>query len=665
MTVMSVLNSTTVHCARCHDHKFDPVSQQDYYALQAVFAGVERANRTVDADPAVHRRRQELRGQLRRVERRDATLLLSAESQNDVAAWEAARLAALADWKGVELETWNSSEGTPLTLQPDRSLLAGGPTPERETYVLQFPSPVPVVTAIRLEVLPDASLPKTGPGRAENGNLHLSEVTLHCTDSKASTPRDIPLSRAVADFNQADWNISATLDGKEATAWGIHPQEGQSHQAVFELKDPLVAPPGARLGVSLRQRHGRGHVIGRFRLSVTGVTTPRLPLAAELEAITAVPASKRSRDQALQLASFVLGSRIRADLAALPAPSLVYAAAGDFEADGGLKPSLVPREVRVLRRGEITRPGEVAQPGALACVAALPSRFAVARPEDEGERRAALADWLASRDNPLTWRSIVNRVWQQHFGRGLVETPNDFGKMGGTPSHPELLDWLAVWFRDDAHGSLKALHRLLVTSATYRQDTLAPPASDADNRLLSRMNRTRLDAECVRDALLLAAGRLDLRMGGPSDRQFDLKPGIHVTPKVDYTLFDLDSAEGSRRSVYRFLFRTLPDPFFDALDCPAGDQLTGVRNNSVTVQQALALWNNAMVARQAEHFAEALAASGSAANLDAQVTQACEWVWGRSPTTAELSELGAFARHHGLANLGRLLFNSNEFMFVQ
>jgi hypothetical protein len=344
----------------------------------------------------------------------------------------------------------------------------------------------------------------------------------------------------------------------------------------------------------------------------------------------------------------------------------------------------------VLRRGEITKPLEEVGPGALACVAGLPARFAVPDGAEEGARRAALAEWLTDRDNPLTWRSIVNRVWHHHFGRGLVDTPNDFGRMGTAPSHPELLDWLAVWFRDEAKGSFKELHRLLVSSETYRQgsqysvvsnqssvkaaDAAAPlntehgslntsPASaDPDNRLLARMNRTRLDAECLRDAMLQVSGRLDLRMGGPGDYQFDLQPGIHVTPRVDYTKFDVDSAAGRRRSVYRFLFRTLPDPFMDALDCPAGDQLTAARNNSVTVQQALALWNNALAVRQAEHLATRLAAEAN--SVEAQLQRAFELTLGRAATAGELADFTAHAQQHGLANCCRLLFNSNEFVFV-
>jgi hypothetical protein len=256
------------------------------------------------------------------------------------------------------------------------------------------------------------------------------------------------------------------------------------------------------------------------------------------------------------------------------------------------------------------------------------------------------------------------------------------------------LDWLAVWFRDDAHGSLKQLHRLIVTSTTYRQSsslhtaqvgkreggkvgsspvqplTFSPsvragsetPEADSDNRLLWRMNRTRLDAEQVRDTILWISDSLDLRMGGPGDMQFDLQPGIHVTPKVDYTKFDVASPAARRRSVYRFLFRTLPDPFMDALDCPAGDQLTPSRNASVTVQQALAMWNDAFVAHYGERFAARL--ESSAKTAEDRVSLACVLALNRLPTREEIVDFVAYEEKHGIANLCRLLLNSNEFMFV-
>ena len=378
------------------------------------------------------------------------------------------------------------------------------------------------------------------------------------------------------------------------------------------------------------------------------------------EIATILASTGRTDDQRAALTAFLLKEKVARDLAALPAPSFVYAAASEFEPDGALKPSGGPRPIFRLHRGEITQPREAAEPGALSCLAALPARFASTA--DEGARRAALARWLTAPENALTWRSIVNRVWHLHFGRGLVATPNDFGRMGSAPSHPELLDWLAVWFRDEAHGSLKALHRLIVTSATYRRSSAKSGGADADNIFLAHMNRTRLDAESIRDTVLAISGQLDLRTGGPSDRQFDLQPGIHVTPRVDYAKFDVNSTAGRRRSVYRFLFRTLPDPFMDALDCPAGDQLAPARNASVTVQQALALWNSAFLTRHAELFAERV--KTSTPDLDAQIKTACNLALGRAPTPAEQTEFTAYAQQHGLANLCRVILNSNEFLFL-
>jgi hypothetical protein len=678
-TVMQTFTSTTVQCARCHDHKFDPITQRDYYGLQAVFAGVDRANRVYDADPAVHRRRQALLRDRKRVERGDRELLLAVSTQREVTEWERSLSERKVEWKVIQPQTFISVGGATLIRQPDGSLLASGARPERDTYTITATPPLTNITTVRLEVLTDESLPKKGPGRQDNGNLHLSEFQVRLFAAAATQPQEVPLTNPSADFNQSGWTIEHALDGNEKTAWGIHPKVGETHQAVFELKEPLTLAPGATLAFVLKQLHGEAHLIGRPRLSVTDAKPPvRVSvLPSEIGQILATPGSQRSDDQRAALGSFHLKQRISRELAALPKPSLIYAAANEFEPDGGLKPAGAPRPVHVLKRGDIKQPIEPATPGTLACVTTLPGKFDLTTLADEGARRAALARWLTHSDNPLTWRSIVNRLWHHHFGRGLVETPNDFGRMGTLPSHPELLDWLAVWFRDEARGSFKQLHRLIVTSATYRQASRVEnressveggaldsrrSALDSDNRFLSRMNRTRLDAEQVRDAILQISGCLDLRMGGPSDMQFDLQPGHHVTPKVDYTKFDVDSPASRRRGVYRFLFRTLPDPFMDALDCPAGDQLTPARNASVTVQQALAMWNNAFVAHYAERFAARL--EGLAKTSDEQVALACELAWSRPPTEEELQELSAYARKHGLANFCRLLLNSNEFMFV-
>ncbi len=231
--------------------------------------------------------------------------------------------------------------------------------------------------------------------------------------------------------------------------------------------------------------------------------------------------------------------------------------------------------------------------------------------------------------------------------------------MGMKPSHPELLDYLAVWFRDDAHGSLKQLHRLLVTSATYRQQSANRPDAakvDGENRLLWRMNRTRIDAEALRDAMLLAAGKLDLTMGGPSVQMFWFK-NDH-SPIYDYARFDPDGPGAYRRSIYRFIVRSVPDPFMDRLDCPDPSVLTPKRSTTITAIQALAVWNNAFVLRMSEHLAERVAGQAD------PVAEAFQLALGRAPSAAEKQAYSAYAQKHGYANLSRVLFNTNEFLFV-
>jgi hypothetical protein len=355
---------------------------------------------------------------------------------------------------------------------------------------------------------------------------------------------------------------------------------------------------------------------------------------------------------------------IKAELGALPPPELVFAAASDFAPDAGHTPPDGPRGVSVLKRGDIHFPLKAASPGSVGCLPELEARFKLEKNADESARRAALVRWIIDPRNPLTWRSIVNRAWQQHFGRGLVSTPNDFGRMGALPSHRELLDWLASEFRESG-GSIKRLDRLIVTSAAYRQSsagTASFAAKDADNQWLWRQNRRRLDAESVHDAILALAGRLDQKMGGPSVQQFALSPGVHVTPVVDYTRYDWDSAGSSRRAVYRFVFRTLPDPFFDALDSADASQLTAVRNESNTPLQALELLNNPFVLRQAEPFADRLRQKSE--RVVEQVRLAFLAAYGRDPSLEERSLLSHYAARHGLLNLFRVIINSNEFLFV-
>lgn len=662
-TVMNTFVSATVQCARCHDHKFDPISQKEYYNLQAVFAATDKAERAFDEKPEVHRKRQDLLRQRRAIERRDAALLASLDNPElraQIGAWEESLRQKSAAWIVLKPDTVASSNGSRLALQSDHSILSSGTRPEVDAYYIRAKAPLDRITAVRLEALTDDSLPMKGPGRQDNGNLHLTDFRIEVIRD-AETNR-IKIAKAAADFSQKDWDISKAIDADAKTAWGIYPEVGKPHFAAFELVVPLSA---SALFFTLEQRHGGGHLIGRFRLSVTTSAPPVsiLQLPQNVGKLFDVPAPQRTTEQNVELALAYLRQKVDAELAVLPPPRFVYAGASDFTPDGSFKPALAPRSIHMLRRGDIQQVGELAKPGALRCVRNLNSDFRSG--DDEGARRAELAQWIINLDNPLAWRSIVNRVWHYHFGRGLVDTPNDFGHMGSMPSHPELLDWLAQTFRDTG-GSLKTLHRLIIYSSVYQQSSVHNSQNaqiDSGNVFLWRMNRTRLDAESLRDAALVLSDRIDFTMGGPSVQQFLMSPGIHVTPNVDYTKFDVDSRASCRRSIYRFIFRTLPDPFMDALDCADASQLTPARNSSVTALQALAMLNDHFLVRYSEHWAAHLEKYSSA--LLQQIRFACEFAWGRAPTTSELRDFGAYAQAHGMANFCRVLLNSNEFMFVQ
>jgi hypothetical protein len=360
-------------------------------------------------------------------------------------------------------------------------------------------------------------------------------------------------------------------------------------------------------------------------------------------------------------------AQVQREIAQLPSPQRVYAGtvysgSGAFRgtgADGGK-----PRVIHVLRRGDVRRPGKEVGPGALSALAVLVPRFELPPGAPEGARRAALTQWLTDRRNPLTWRSIVNRVWLYHFGRGLVDTPNDFGRMGQPPTHPELLDWLAAEFRD--HGqSLKHLHRLLVTSATYRQASvvdLRARALDADNALYGRMNRRRLEAEAVRDSILYVSGQLDQAMTGPSFQDFVLQKPEH-SPHYEYQLHDPEDPHSHRRSVYRFLVRSRQQPFLAALDCADPSLLVDKRQQTITPAQALALLNDSFTAVMARHFAERVLGQAGG-DVTTQVRTAVRLALGRAPTPEELDALASYTRDHGLANTCRVILNLSEFLFA-
>lgn len=664
---MAAFVSTTANCARCHAHKFDPITQEDYYALQAVFSGMLKGDISYDPNAAVARERKRLKTLLAAVDRKDPQVLLAAEHSGTVGRWVAAQRQGVR-WEAVTPETYVSSEGASLVLMTNGTILATGKSPERDVYAVTLTSSLPKLTAFRLELLTNGTLPMLGPGRAVNGNLHLSEIELRAFLPGQTNSEPLKLARATADFNQVDWSVDRALDGDLKSAWGIHPAVGQPHKAVFELATPLKLERTTRLSLLLKQVHGGSHLIGAFRLALTADDPAGAGvLPNEVEAALAVPASQRNPAQQVVLAAQALRESAREALAKLPPQVTVHGAGSTVKIVGGEVRSLEePKVVHVLHRGEFDKPRAEVGPGALSALTHLPGRFTLANPKNEGSRRAALADWLAHPDNPLTWRSVVNRVWHYHFGRGICDTPSDFGRMGGAPSHPELLDWLAIWFRDEAKGSLKELHRLIVTSATYRQTSASREEAtrvDAENRLLWRQNRQRLDADCFRDFILAISGVLDLKMGGPAIQHFKQSPGQQLTPALDYASYDWSQAAARRRSIYRYVWRGIADPLMESLDFPDLGLLSPARGFSASSLQALVVYNNPFVLQHSLDLAARVTARET--EPAAQIRHAVQLVWLREPTAQESVEFGRFVQQQGLPALARLLFNSNEFLFIE
>lgn len=665
VNTMQTFTSLTVQCAQCHHHKFDPISAEDYYSLHAVFAAVDRADRKYDIDPTVARTREECVAREAR----------AVKQRKDV---EAAVLARA---------------GEPLA-ELDRRISAltkAGKTSEAFGYHSQIESKAEVAKWVQVDL-----------GR----RVALRRVVLHpCKDDFAGIGEGFgfPVRYRVEASDDAGFASGLFVLQDRTAADVANPKLRAQEVAVEGVTARYVRVTATRLAarssdfifalaeLEVRDADNANVAAGATVTSLDSIEAPARWRRANLTdgwapGVGALGgttdgdlASLKKQREALWTGTMRSDERetlaaierelveVKATLGALPPPSVAYVAAvyrGDGAFQGTGAQGGKPRAITVLSRGNVQKPGSPAVPGTLSCVEGLPSRFELPETHAEGERRAALARWLTRTDNPLPWRSIVNRVWQYHFGRGLVETPNDFGRMGALPTHPELLDWLAVEFRDGGQ-SMKALHRVMVTSAVYRQrsDVAQPAASavDADNRYLWRQNRRKLEAEAVRDAVLAVAGKLDRRLGGPSFQDFVIEKPEH-SPHYEYHLHDPEDPKSHRRSVYRFIVRSQQQPFMTVLDCADPSMQVGRRNEGVSPLQALAMLNNPLMLAMSRHFAARLDAAGGA--LEEKVARAHFEAMGRPASPDELRDLTGFARDHGLPNLCRALFNLNEFSYV-
>jgi mono/diheme cytochrome c family protein len=675
-TTASTFLSLTVHCARCHDHKFDPITQRDYYRMQAVFAGTDRADRPYDTDArlaaargALSARREAhlarkqalddavarigspeigaLDARLAELNGRLAALPIEPAAASPTLGYHSQIMPARDVTKWVQVDLGRSLAIDQVVLVPAHVVYGGHPGPgfgfpPRFKVELSDDATFQAADVLADETAADFPHPGDAPYRIDAGGKRGRYLRVTATRLWKRTD-DFIFALAELIVRSNDQNTAAgaavtSLDSIEAPpGWAMrHLVDG------FSSLEKLAAATGE--SPSPRQQ-------AQAELEQLGSQRRKLALASLDPAI-----ARELADVAGRLAE------LDREFVALPAPSMTYAAAHAFAPAGNFTPAKTPRPVHLLHRGDVRSPRDLMAPGGVACAPGPSADFQLPSADDEGLRRAALARWLSDPANVLVRRSIVNRVWQYHFGQAIVDSPNDFGRMGAMPTHPELLDWLVGWFIEQGE-SLKALHRLILTSEVYRQssaDNAAFARRDSANRYLWRADRRRLDAECVRDAMLFVAGRLDARMGGPSSQQFVFKDDH--SPVYDYERFDVDQPAGRRRSVYRFIVRSVPDPFMECLDCADPSILTPKRNTTLTSLQALALLNNPFCVRQSQHLADRVA--GLATDAAGQIAAAYRLALAREPTQQESELLAAYAAQFGMANACRVIFNSNEFMFV-
>jgi len=643
-TTATVWLGTTLACAQCHNHKFDPFTQKDYYRMLAFFDNGEyrvegEGPKVMDkwivepelelATPAQAARKKSLEEEIARVQARlEARTPAFAAAQ---AAWERERTAPPPAWTALRPATARSAGGATLDVAEDGTVTVSGPNPDRDTYTLHARLPAGLVTAFRIDAI--AEPPRGAPGRADYGAFVVTRFAVDA-DPPGGRRRGVPLTRAEAD---SDANAAGLLDRDDETGWGGS-DPNHSYAAVIQPAAPVG--PGGQVAITLEHRGKQPrNNLRRFRLSVTSAPNPwgGLALPDKVQAIVATPRSQRSEAQEKDLAAYYRGvssswepdrrklRELRKALVELAIPTAMTLR----ERPTGERPS-TPLRVR----GAFTSPGE-------RLYAAVPAALHPL-PESAMPNRLGLALWLVDENNPLTARVTVNRIWEQYFGRGLVETSEDFGTQGERPSHPELLDWLATEFLEQG-TRLKPIHRLIVLSATYRQSSRVPPAlreHDPYNRLLARGPRFRVEAEMVRDIALAASGLLSGKVGGPS--VFPFQPeGIWDNPYSDDRWQMSAGEDRYRRALYTFTRRTAPYPGLTVFDAPSREFCTARRVRTNTPLQALTTLNDPVFFEAARALA-ARTLKEAAAGPEERAAHAFRLCTARRPQPPELAPLLSF-----------------------
>ena len=679
----------SVGCARCHDHKYDPIPSRDYYRMAACFSSAIRAEIDLDLTPEENQKRREMF----EVTKADLTKKLGDFEQGSLPAQFKEWLTkfdpqtALDAWEVLDLGSVKGDAGTSYEKQPDGSSLAAGKAPVKETLTLTTKTKRQAIRSLRIEALAHDSLPSKGPGRAGNGNFVLGNLKVSITDAAGS--RDIKLAnpRASHQQNASDLSVAASIDDNPTSGWAVDMGGiGKDNAAVFDFAEPVGTGDEVTLTITLACPHPNpNHILGRFRLSITDRENqaPTVggagPDARVREALAAAKAGAELGSEA---------GKTALDWYKTTSPEwLAHKAALDKHIATGASPQLtkvlvtsegLPKmshhandrgfphfypEMYLLRRGDIHQKVEAVPPGFLRVLMpamATSEKWKVDPPKDWTRTkysRTSLAHWITDPVDgagQLAARVLVNRLWQHHFGRGLVATPSDFGFQGERPSHPDLLDALA---RDLIEGGwkMKRLHRAIMLSATYRQSTEFDEARatiDRENQLLWRMKPQRLEAEPIRDSLLSVSGQLDAKMYGPGT----LDPNTN------------------RRSVYFFIKRSQLVPVMMLFDWPEHLVSIGQRSSTTVAPQALMFLNSA----QGRRYSSALAGRLTGETLSLKITHAYRLCYGRAPHDAELKIATTFldqqtakyqtASHanpsgDALTDLCQALLASSEFVY--
>lgn len=671
----------TFNCCRCHDHKYDPISQREFYQMFAFFnsndeSGVLAPNgkNGDNTEPTISVSTPEQDAMLARLQDQaqdadDRVKALVDRLPELVAAWEPEFRKELDSreetWTRLEPEQITSEGGAVLQRQEDGSWLASGPNASFDTYSLTASIPEGNLGGILLECFPDPSLPEQSLGRYPNGNFVLTRVSVEISAPSLDQPQRVKLRKAMADYSQKGWDISLVNDGNRSKGWAVDgPTRKDQRKALFAFDSLIDIPADAVLTVKLHHEAIRQHNIGRFRLSVSsrnpetlGINGTTVP--SDVREALAVNSPERNPKQQQILQKYFrekVPSELREADTALAA---LRRKIKDFE--NSLPSTMIMREVAprdafILKRGEYDKPGEKVERG-------LPS-ILPSLPEEAPRNRLGLARWIVSRENPLTARVWVNREWERFFGIGLVKTSENFGSQSEYPSHPQLLDWLAAEFMEptvapDVAGiaatrwDMKALQKLIVTSAVYRQSSgsildhlsgaLHPGTRiDPTNRLLWRGPRFRLPGEVIRDQALAVSGLLVRQTGGPSVRPYMPKGVWDETSKYgNLRNYKQDSGAGlHRRTMYTIWKRTAAPPTMLLFDAPNREICTVKRSRTNTPLQALSLLNEVTFVEAARQLAQRILTEGGTTDSE-RLTYGFRLVTARAPSAEELAILKA------------------------